>query len=113
MAGRSLLGCAAVPMQYAVVRDGAVFLSDNQLNELFRKGNAGLLQGSDLPEAIVLLRGGEPPLQALGATCPHQGCQVRPREHFLICPCHGSTFNRRESPPEGRRKIPSSATTWS
>ena len=95
-----------MPVHYAVVRDGAVFLSDNQLNELFRKGNAGLLQGSDLPEAIVLLRSGESPLQALGATCPHQGCQVRPREHFLICPCHGSTFNRAGEPTRGPAQNP-------
>ena len=40
LASHSLLGCATVPVHYAVVRDGAVFLSDNELNELFGKGNA-------------------------------------------------------------------------
>ena len=53
-----------------------------------------------------LLGGGEPPLQALGATCPHQGCQVRPREHFLICPCHRSTFNRAGEPTRGPAQNP-------
>ncbi|MBB3676734.1 ubiquinol-cytochrome c reductase iron-sulfur subunit [Modestobacter versicolor] len=27
------------------------------------------------------------------ATCTHQGCNVRPAEDGLACPCHGSVFD--------------------
>ena len=93
LGGQALLGCAIVPVHQTIVENGTIFLSDKVLNRLFEKNSAVLLQAAELSEDIVLLRGGEPILRALGGTCPHQACQVRPKGHFLICPCHGSTFN--------------------
>ncbi|NKB67205.1 MAG: Rieske 2Fe-2S domain-containing protein [Candidatus Latescibacteria bacterium] len=84
----------------------SAYFSGNALNELFAKNSAILLQAAELDEDIVLLRGGEPLLRALGANCPHQGCQVRPKEHFLICPCHGSTFNLQGEPTRGPAQNP-------
>ena len=30
--------------------------------------------------------------RALGSTCTHQQCSVRPGAKFITCGCHGSTF---------------------
>jgi isorenieratene synthase len=46
-----------------------------------------------LPEEIYLVWDGDGTLlAAVGGTCTHLGCQVRPANGFFRCPCHGSTF---------------------
>ena len=42
------------------------------------------------PVLIHRIEGGG--FQALSARRTHLGCQVRPAQRFLTCPCHGSTF---------------------
>lgn len=32
--------------------------------------------------------------RALWLRCTHRGCEVQPGENVLICPCHGSEYNR-------------------
>ena len=55
--------------------------------------DALLLQADGLPESVYLVRDGDGDLlAAVGATCTHLGCQVRPANPFFRCPCHGSTF---------------------
>lgn len=50
------------------------------------------VESASLPEPVLLfkLEGGA--FRALGATCTHQQCAVRPGAKFVTCGCHGSTF---------------------
>lgn len=42
---------------------------------------------------VAVMRAGEE-IYALGLTCTHLGCLVNVTPNGLVCPCHGSTFNR-------------------
>lgn len=48
------------------------------------EGSAGVI--------FVLVEGGE--LIALSPVCTHRGCQVDLEGPRLVCPCHGSTYER-------------------
>ena len=42
---------------------------------------------------------------ALYMCCTHKGCELNPQNEFLICPCHGSEFDRFgkvQNPPADR-----------
>lgn len=55
-------------------------------------GDALLLQIDRWTESIYLARDAGGEMLAVGATCTHLSCQVRPAKGFFQCPCHGSTF---------------------
>lgn len=50
---------------------------------------------------IALYRSVEGQFTALYLECTHQGCEVRPHEQVLSCPCHGSEFDREGKVLEG------------
>jgi Rieske Fe-S protein len=45
-------------------------------------------------------------LYALSLVCSHLGCTVNVASTELVCPCHGSVFNRRGEPLKGPAKEP-------
>lgn len=70
------------------------------------------VESAALPEPVILLEvdGG---FRALGSTCTHQQCAVRPAKTFLRCGCHGSTFDLSGAVVRGPapRELPLYATT--
>lgn len=40
-------------------------------------------------------------LYALSLVCTHLGCTVNVTSNSLVCPCHGSVFNRQGEPLQG------------
>lgn len=91
--GWVLSACASVPTMHATVHSGRARLARADLDAAFDGGNALLVQSDVLPEQIYLIRDGDGTLlAAVGGTCTHLGCQVRPANAFFRCPCHGSTF---------------------
>ena len=88
-----LCGCAGLPTYLATLEGGAIELSWAEIESSIEEGNAVRIRASGLTEDIALLRLGDGSLRALGTTCTHLGCQVRPGGEFLVCPCHGSTFD--------------------
>ncbi len=44
--------------------------------------------------------------KALGLRCTHRGCEVQPGETLLICPCHGSEYNRDGTVVQGPAENP-------
>lgn len=62
--------------------------------------------GISIQQGIVLSRKGEK-IRAFDAKCTHLGCKLNKIEAGeVVCPCHGSRFNREGSPVKG----PASAT---
>ena len=56
--------------------------------------NYGLLVSSnELGGAIILIKDAGGEFMAISARCTHQGCQVKVKQHFFSCPCHGSTYD--------------------
>ena len=88
----ALAACAGVPVLRAGVDGGRVRLRRADVDDAFGDGDAILVQAEALPESIYLVRAEGGGFRAVGATCTHLGCQVRPARAFFRCPCHGSTF---------------------
>lgn len=86
-----LFGCATVPVYQARTEDGKIILSEKELQPLFIKSTAIIVRAGSF--SAVLLRTGDGAYRALEAECPHLGCQVRPGERMITCPCHGSAFS--------------------
>lgn len=46
-----------------------------------------------LPFPVCIYDRGEKGYTALYLRCTHRGCEVKPRDGYLVCPCHGSEFS--------------------
>lgn len=91
----SLLGlsaCAGVRVFPAAVEAGRLRLPAAELAAAFGEDDVVLVRAATLTEAIYLVRVEGQISGAIGATCTHLGCQVRPGRASFRCPCHGSTF---------------------
>ena len=88
----ALCACAAARTVTATARDGRVRLTAAELAAAFGDDDVVLLRADGLPEDLYLVRAGGRVTDAVGATCAHLGCQVRPARGFFRCPCHGSTY---------------------
>ena len=95
MAGISLLeACASLALRRVTPVDGRLRLPLLQHPELTERGGAlaFLPDGQDTP-VFVLALGGER-FAALSPICTHLGCTVEIQGERLVCPCHGSTYDR-------------------
>lgn len=101
-----LCGCAGLPTYLATLEGGTIELRRAEVESGFGEGNAVRIRASGVEEEIALLRLGDGSLRALGTTCTHLGCQVRPGGEFLVCPCHGSTFDRQGAVVRGPAQRP-------
>ncbi len=101
-----LCGCAGLPTYLATLEDGAIELGRDEVESSFGEGKEVRIRASGLAEEIALLRLEDGSLRALGTTCTHLGCQVRPGGEFLVCPCHGSTFDRQGEVVRGPAQKP-------
>ncbi len=85
-------GCAIAASYQVTAPEGRVVISVSEVQARMGEQGALILRGTDLPEAVLLLR--RPfGFTALGTTCTHLGCSVRPGKGQLQCPCHGSSFD--------------------
>lgn len=84
-------GIAAVPV---TPRDGTIRLDLTSHPGLARPGGWLHLAplGSPTPIYVVALDDGD--FASLSPICTHQGCTVDISGAQLICPCHGSTYDR-------------------
>ena len=95
MAGISLAGaCASLALRRVTPVDGRLLLPLLQHPELTESGGslAFLPDGQETP-VFVLALGGER-FAALSPICTHLGCTVEIQGERLVCPCHGSTYDR-------------------
>ena len=85
-------GCAIAPTYQVTVGAGRIALSVAEVHSRMGEQSALILRGSELPESIILLKGLSG-FSAVGTTCTHLGCSVRPGKGQLQCPCHGSSYD--------------------
>lgn len=94
LAGAALLtGCASLVTHPVPMAAGRVRLTMSEYPELSRPDGAIkiLPQGQDDP--IYVLASGEEFI-AVSPICTHRGCTVDVHGARLVCPCHGSTYDR-------------------
>ncbi|MDT8368316.1 MAG: Rieske (2Fe-2S) protein [Longimicrobiales bacterium] len=67
-------------------------------------GGAFVRTGGAQPLFVSLDAAGDP--HAVSSRCTHRGCQVEPAGERLVCPCHGSAFDRSGRVLEGPAEDP-------
>lgn len=95
LAGAGVLGgCASVAMTTLRPVDGTLRLARADHPRLAEPGGYLRIQPDGRPEAIYLVVLADNRLAALSPICSHLGCTVDIQGNQLICPCHGSTYDR-------------------
>jgi cytochrome b6-f complex iron-sulfur subunit len=64
--------------------------------------NFVLVKSDKLEFPICVYRFSESSYSALSTKCTHSGCEVKPQQQLLVCPCHGSEFTNKgevQNPP--------------
>jgi cytochrome b6-f complex iron-sulfur subunit len=93
-AGAALSSCASVAALPVVPSNGAVRLPLAPHPALLEPGGFLRLGLPDGAGMIYVLALGAGEYAALSPICTHRGCTVGVAGAHLICPCHGSTYDR-------------------
>jgi cytochrome b6-f complex iron-sulfur subunit len=94
LASAALPGCASVAITRVAPRDGAVRLSIRNFPQLGQLGGYLKIhpEGAATPIYVLALQDGQ--YAAVSPICTHLGCTVNIEGVHLVCPCHGSTYDR-------------------
>lgn len=90
----ALGGCASLAIRRVTPVNGRIELALAHYPELSERESVLriLPDGSDDP--ILVLTDASGSVTALSSVCTHLGCTVEAEQTRLVCPCHGSTFDR-------------------
>lgn len=90
----ALPGCASVAMTRVTPAGGAVRLPVRNFPQLAQPGGylKILPDGAEAPLYVLAQEDGE--YAAVSPICTHLGCTVNIEGAHLVCPCHGSTYDR-------------------
>ena len=84
--------CATASVYRIGTTNGRILINPTDYPELGQPGGMIQLRVNGIADPLILIRR-EDAYQAFSAVCTHLRCFVRPSNHFLLCPCHGSTFD--------------------
>ena len=88
-----LAGCASMVTHPVPVASGKIQLSLAHYPELSKPAGAVKLQPHGQDDPIYVLANGTD-FVAVSPICTHRGCTVDVHGERLVCPCHGSTYDR-------------------
>ncbi len=88
-----LSGCASVAWTPVAAPDGLITVDLDAHPELARAGGSLILLPEGHSDPLYLLES-EGEYVALSPICTHRGCTVGVEGLRLVCPCHGSTYDR-------------------
>ena len=91
--GVALVGCATTAVYHLPLVQGKAVVKLQDYPELAEVGGMVQLRVDGFADPVILVRKGVESYLALSAVCTHLRCFVRPSKQFLLCPCHGSTFD--------------------
>ena len=93
--GASLLtACASLVTRTVTPVDGALRLALAHYPELTADGGSLKVVAKGADDPIYVLALGNRRFAALSPICTHLGCTVEIEEGRLVCPCHGSNYDR-------------------
>ena len=94
-AGSMLGACASVLVRQVPVANGRVELPLVQYPELSQAGAALqiLPEGQTKPLIVIVDATGKH--SVISSECTHKGCTVEVQGERIVCPCHGSTYDRK------------------
>ena len=92
--GFAATGCASLTTHPVTALNGVVRLSLADHPDLARpRGSLRILPTGERDPLYVLALGDDQ-FAALSLVCTHRGCTVELQDENLVCPCHGSTYDR-------------------
>jgi Rieske Fe-S protein len=94
IAGSMLAGCASLVTRTVTPVDGALRLALVHYPELAAEGGSLKIMPKDATDPIYVLALGNRRFAALSPICTHLGCTVEIEQARLVCPCHGSNYDR-------------------
>jgi Rieske Fe-S protein len=89
-----LASCAALAARVVPVSEGRLLLALNHYPELETVGGALKLAPTGFETPVYVLTLGRGQHAALSPICTHLGCTVEIQGSRIVCPCHGSTYDR-------------------
>lgn len=89
-------GCASVAATRVAAREGVIRLALRDHPRLMQPGGYIKLQPDTLPFQVYVLAV-DGAYAAVSPVCKHLGCIVAIEGQRLVCPCHGSMYDRRGS----------------
>ena len=95
LAGAGVLtGCIAMVTHPVPVSDGRVRLAIDAYPDLAKPDGAIKILPTAAADPIYVLAAGDGAYRAVSPICTHRGCTVEVQGARLVCPCHGSTYDR-------------------
>ena len=90
----SASGCASLAARPVTAVNGVVRLSLAEHPELQSPQGVVKILPSDQRDPLFVLALGDERVAVLSPVCTHRGCTVEAQGEHLVCPCHGSTYDR-------------------
>ena len=94
IAATVLGGCASLVTRTVTPVDGALRLALVHYPELTADAGSLKVKPDGASDPIYVLALGNRRFVALSPICTHLGCTVEIEESRLVCPCHGSNYDR-------------------
>jgi Rieske Fe-S protein len=89
-----LAGCAALMARVVPVREGKLHLALTHFPELAQAGGSAKVMPEGQTVPVYVLAIAPERWVALSPICTHLGCTVEIHATRIVCPCHGSTYDR-------------------
>lgn len=94
IAGGLVSACASLAARPVPITDGRIRLALAEHPELTRRDGALKILPHGATDPLYVLRLDDGQFAAISPICTHQGCTVDIQGPRLVCPCHGSTYDR-------------------
>lgn len=106
LAGGVLAGCAALVATPVTPVDGKIRLALRNYPALAEPGGGLKLQPRGAANPLYVVSQDDGTVAALSPVCTHLHCIVDLGRETLICPCHGSTYDRAGRVLKGPAELP-------
>ena len=89
-----LSACASLLTRTVTPVDGVVRLAFNQYPDLAKRDGYLRILPQGTTDPIYVFAKGAGQFVAVSSICTHLQCNVESKGNQLVCPCHGSTYDR-------------------
>lgn len=90
----SSTACASLATRPVTAVNGVIALTFSEYPELTRPDGAARILPDGARDPLLVLVRPDGQHTVLSTVCTHRGCAVEARGEQLVCPCHGSTYDR-------------------
>jgi Rieske Fe-S protein len=98
--------CASVLVRQVPLTNGRVELPLTQYPELNEAGAALQILPEGESQPLLVLVGVDGTHTVLSTECTHRSCTVEAQTDRIVCPCHGSTYDRKGAVLRGPAERP-------